>query len=126
MNCHPKSHTMRLKQKRFLFAFLLLIISSQVFSQFYDGVKWSKDGNSYSDVKDGNIIMVSLPGNKETIIVPKEKLVPAGRTDTLAIRAYFFSDDNQKILIYTNSKKVWRYDTRGDYWIYNIQTASLV
>jgi dipeptidyl-peptidase-4 len=126
MNYYQALSIMRRQQKTFLVALLLILFSSPAFSQFYDGLKWSKDGNSYFDIKDGSIISVTLPGSKEIIVVPKEKFVPAGRKDTLAFRVYFFSGDNQKVLIYTNSKKVWRYNTRGDYWIYNMQTGSLL
>ena len=45
--------------------------------------------------------------------------------NALKVRNFFFSDDGKKILIYTNSKKVWRYDTRGDYWVLNTTDNSL-
>ncbi len=32
------------------------------------------------------------------------------------------SDDGTKALIYTNTKKVWRLDTEGDYWVLNLTT----
>jgi len=35
------------------------------------------------------------------------------------------SEDNKKVLINTNTKKVWRYDTRGDYWVYDSNTKKL-
>ncbi|XHR94717.1 DPP IV N-terminal domain-containing protein [Mucilaginibacter sp. UC70_90] len=31
----------------------------------------------------------------------------------------------KKVLINTNTKKVWRYDTRGDYWVYDSNTKKL-
>jgi dipeptidyl-peptidase-4 len=33
--------------------------------------------------------------------------------------------DNTKILLYTNAEKVWRYKTRGDYWVYDITSKKL-
>ncbi len=117
---------MRLLQKIFLYTVLLVLVSTAAFCQFDEGIKWSKDGNSYFKSTGGNIVQVSLPANQETVIVPKEKLVPSGQERALAISNYFFSGDYQKILIYTNSKKVWRYNTRGDYWVYNMRTGSLL
>jgi dipeptidyl-peptidase-4 len=57
--------------------------------------------------------------------VSPQRLTPKGGTHALEIKNFFFSPDFKKILIYTNSKKVWRYETRGDYWVYNIADSSL-
>ncbi|WP_299289193.1 S9 family peptidase, partial [uncultured Mucilaginibacter sp.] len=46
-------------------------------------------------------------------------------TAPLAVRSFTFSDDGKKVLIYTNSKKVWRYDTRGDYWVADLAAKTL-
>ncbi len=32
-------------------------------------------------------------------------------------RSFQLSSDGTKALVYTNAKKVWRYPTRGDYWV---------
>ena len=111
--------------KIFLSAALLILICTAGFSQFNDGIKWNKDGKSFLSLKNGNIIQVSVPDNAETVVVAGVKLVPPGQEKPLAIRSFSFSEDNQKLLIFTNAKKVWRYYTRGDYWVYNIQTGSL-
>ena len=34
-------------------------------------------------------------------------------------------NDQQKVLLFTNTKKVWRLNTRGDYWIFNFKTKTL-
>jgi dipeptidyl-peptidase-4 len=41
------------------------------------------------------------------------------------VRSFSFSVDGTQLLIYTNSKRVWRYDTRGDYWVLNLKTNAL-
>src|SRR5579863_4211809 len=104
---------------------LFIFITSKSFCQFNDGIKWNKDGNSYYELREGNIAQIALPGGTEKIILSKDKLLPSGYVSPLAIRGYSFSDDYQYILIYTNAKKVLRYDTRGDYWVYNLQSNSL-
>jgi dipeptidyl-peptidase 4 len=47
------------------------------------------------------------------------RLIPHGETTPLPIEDFSLSDDNSKILIYTNSRRVWRRNTRGDYWVYD-------
>jgi dipeptidyl-peptidase-4 len=43
----------------------------------------------------------------------------------LEVTNFFPSDDFKKLLIYTNAKKVWRYNTRGDYWVFSFSDSSL-
>ena len=88
-------------------------------------LKWSKDGNAYYEAKSGGIVRVDIPSDKETVIIDRELLRPAGSTAPLSIRSFAFSDDGQKVLIYTNAKRVWRYDTRGDYWVLDVSSRQL-
>ncbi len=88
-------------------------------------LKWSKDGNSYFEAREGNIVEVALPGDRETVVVAEERLKPAGKTRALAVRNFAFSEDGKKVLIYTNAQRVWRYDTRGDYWVLDLTTWEL-
>ncbi len=50
-------------------------------------------------------------------LVSSELLTPAGDSDPLDVERYAFSEDRSLLLIYTNSKRVWRQKTRGDYWL---------
>ncbi|MEP6749237.1 MAG: DPP IV N-terminal domain-containing protein [Bacteroidota bacterium] len=92
---------------------------------FAQQIKWAKDGSNYYRAEAGEIVKYSLPQNSETVMVPKEKLIPAGQSKSIGIRNFIFSADEQQVLIYTNTKKVWRLDTRGDYWLYSFTTGSL-
>jgi len=38
---------------------------------------------------------------------------------------YSFSADQKKLLIYTNAMRVWRINTKGDYWVLNLADSSL-
>lgn len=103
-----------------LIAGFLLIASAHA-----QQIKWAKDGSSYYHAEGGEIVKYSLPQNNKTILVAKEKLAVPGMSRSLGIRNFIFSDDEQEVLIYTNTKKVWRLDTRGDYWLYKIADGSL-
>ena len=52
-------------------------------------------------------------------------LVPLGQKKALALRSYSFSSDGKKMLVYTNTKRVWREDTRGDYWVLELSGKTL-
>jgi dipeptidyl-peptidase-4 len=107
---------------KLLFAGFFFLVVFQTDAQ---QIKWDKDGSTYYIVEAGEIIEYSLPSGKKSILVSREKLVPGGKTGSLDIESYDFSPDNNKVLIFTNTKKVWRYNTKGDYWLYNILSGSL-
>jgi dipeptidyl-peptidase-4 len=60
-----------------------------------------------------------------TIIVPAFRLVPAGASRPLEVEDYIWSRDGRQLLIFTNSQRVWRSNTRGDYWVLSLDDWSL-
>ncbi len=110
---------------RSLFCLFLVATALSSSAQLYDKMTWSTDGNSFYENEDGSIIKYTVKDLSRDILLPAQLLIPAGRTKALDIKNFFFSNDFKKILIYTNAKKVWRYETRGDYWIFNFSDSSL-
>src|SRR5688500_4136207 len=110
--------------KALLIVCFFLTGSGFVFSQS-SAINWTKDGNGYYRQEESDIVLYALPENKRTVLVAKEKLIPSGESTPLAIRSFSFSADENKLLIYTNSKRVWRLQTRGDYWLYNRRSGTL-
>jgi dipeptidyl-peptidase 4 len=101
---------------------VIFFLSSKIsFAQPPNGKKWAKDGNSFFEVQNGTIVQTILPDLTTKTIVSSKDVTPNGRSTPLKIRNFFFSADASKILLYTNSKKVWRYDTKGDYWLIYLQ-----
>ena len=97
---------------------LCLGLFSMQLLQAQGSVRWAKDGNSYYSAQGGELLQFVLPQNTKTILLTKEQLTPQGQKP-LAFRNFSFSDDDKKILLFTNTKKVWRLNTRGDYWVYD-------
>ena len=89
------------------------------------GINWTPDGNSYLRNEGGEIVKYTLPQNTKTVIVKKDNLKPTGADKSLTVRNFKFSTDNSKVLIYTNTKKVWRLETRGDYWLLDMSSNKL-
>lgn len=104
----------------------LFILHPQYLQAQSDGpVKWTKDGNHFYQIAEGSILEIDAqnPANK-TVIISKQMLSPSGK-QPLDIKRFSFSADGQKVLVMTNTKKVWRYDTRGDYWVYDLAAKTL-
>jgi dipeptidyl-peptidase-4 len=95
------------------------------------GFKWLK-GNSYARLEPSptikgsmDLISYDIATNKREVLIAAEKLLPAGAEKPLTINGYEWSADNALVLIYTNSKKVWRQNTKGDYWVLETGTGKL-
>ena len=90
------------------------------------GTQWTKDGYGYLQVRPDSVVQLDIrqPGQTRTLL-SKRQFTPAGQTAPLGIRRVVLSDDGRLILLNTNTKKVWRYDTRGDYWVYDTGSKQL-
>src|SRR5215203_1358226 len=116
---------MNMKLSRFSFCIIFLILFFFGNAQSTRGIQWSKNGSSYYAIDGNTIVQLQLPLFQQTLIADTLKLVPKGQARALRIRSFSLSDDEKKILIYTNSKKVWRLDTRGDYWLLDLTNNRL-
>ncbi|NVK49271.1 MAG: DPP IV N-terminal domain-containing protein [Cyclobacteriaceae bacterium] len=103
---------------------LVFFLTGFIVESFAQSFKWSTEGNTYYQFQQGEILAYSLPENSSQVIVSQEMLsLPTG--ESLAIRDFSFSEDGKKILIYTNTKRVWRLDTQGDYWVLDLESKKL-
>ena len=89
-------------------------------------ITWTTDGLGYIKSKDGNIVRVDVKTEAETVMMKKEQLTPPGSTTALIIQSFDYSPDRSQLLLFTNTVKVWRINSKGDYWILNPATNRLV
>jgi dipeptidyl-peptidase 4 len=87
--------------------------------------KWSKDGTALYQFEKGNLIKNQLPVNTKTDILTVAQLTPTGQNAPLRVSDFTFSSDESKLLIFTNTQRVWRFETRGDYWVYDFSKKTL-
>lgn len=105
---------------------LLVTISFSQFSfaQFHFGTQWSPDGNGiYLKNKDGIVLKDLKTGQEKTVVDKKLMVTSDGKAITPA--AFYFSNDNSHLLVMTNTAKVWRYHTRGDYWVLDMASGKV-
>ncbi len=117
-------------QFKFFTRVVILLLTAGItlpaFSQFRPKpFNWSADGLTYTKTKDGGLVKVDPKTGNETVLIKKEQVTPPGALEPLNIKGYQFSADNNRLLIFTNTARVWRYNTRGDYWVYDIPTGKL-
>jgi dipeptidyl-peptidase-4 len=97
-----------------------------------DAPQWQADGSGYLMLEESagvqesqDIVRYDAMSGAKTVLVPAQKLVPQGQTAPLAIEEYQLSQDGQKLLIFTNTERVWRSNTRGDYWVLDLKSWKL-
>jgi dipeptidyl-peptidase-4 len=94
-------------------------------------LRWMKDNKGYSTLeynpmlKGYDIVLNDVEKDIKKVLVSAVQLTPKGKSTPLEIADYIWSDDNCKLLIFTNTRKVWRLNTKGDYWVLNLATNVL-
>ncbi len=89
------------------------------------GLNWTPDGTGYYTIQSGEIVQITLPAQVKTVLFDKKSLTPTDSTASLVPASFTYSEDRSKLLLFTNTRKVWRYNTRGDYWVLNTSTKQL-
>lgn len=94
-------------------------------------VRWMNDDKGYSTLESNkevgglDIVRYDAQTGKRMVLVNARQLIPTNESNPLVISNYEWSDDNRKLIIFTNTKRVWRYNTRGDYWILDLKSGDL-
>jgi len=109
------------------------IFSSDEFSANRFGpARWLKHKSGYTTLEDSeamdegrDIVWYDPESGDRQVLVSAQQLIPSGPSKSLAIDDYHWSEDGEKLLVFTNSQRVWRRNTRGDYWVLDLNTGSL-
>jgi dipeptidyl-peptidase-4 len=93
-------------------------------------IAWTSDGKAYTAIEEnasGNTDLYrvdALTGTK-AVVVRGADLVPPGAVKPVAIEQYQFSGDGSKLLIFTNSARVWRENTKGTFFVWDLTARRL-
>ena len=104
--------------------------SAEFKSQTFGPAKWLGDGSAYTtleEVEDGgqNLVRYGTErGDREVLLVARQ-FIPQGDSVPLRVEEYAWSPDNKMLLIFTNTRPVWRLNTRGDYWVLDRSSGRL-
>ena len=98
--------------------------------------RWLPDGTAYAIVETASggagseIVRYDASTGARSVLVPATKLIPpaannGGGKIGLDIDDYTWAPDGKRLLIFTNTTKVWRQNTRGDYWVLDLESGRL-
>jgi len=98
--------------------------------QGFGPVRWLDD-STYTAVEPGpggkgsELVRVDAATGSKSVLVAAALLTPPGDTTSLDVEEYEWSNDRSKLLVFTNSARVWRGNTRGDFWVLDLATRRL-
>ncbi len=95
-------------------------------------LQWVEDGSGYTTLEPSqaveggrDIVKYDPATGQHEIFVTADLFIPEGSPEPLSIQNYSWSLDRKKLLIFTNTQRVWRQNTRGDYWVLDRTDKSL-
>ena len=114
-------------------AMLRRIFASGEFApQRFGPARWIETGAAYTTVErsaDNNkafdIVRYATATGARSVYVSARQMTPPGTNEALDFDDYAWSADGNLLLLFTNTQRVWRQNTRGDYWVLNRKTGAL-
>lgn len=94
-------------------------------------MNWLKDGERYSRLEQNkeeggmDVVAYRAKDNAREVIIPSAMFTDKSTGKKIGMGRLSWSNDNDKVLIFNNTKRVWRYDTRGDYWVLSLHDGNL-
>ncbi len=131
----------------FLFFLQILLLNAQEVDQtklididrIYSGeftpvterkIQWIEQGDAYVIIEKSNsiheadeLVRYESKSQAKTTYVAAEGLITD--SGSLVIESFSLSPDGTKVLIFANSSRVWRTNTKGDYWVYDLNSKKL-
>lgn len=99
-------------------------------SESFGPVRWLDD-STYTAVEPGpggrgtQLVRVDAASGRTAVLAGVADLTPKGDTAAIEIDDYDWSADHSTLLVFTNSARVWRANTRGDFWVLDLVTKKL-
>jgi dipeptidyl-peptidase-4 len=97
--------------------------SDEFADQPLGGVRWIPGEPAYTRLEPDStaggasaLVRYDAATGRREVWVPAGRLVPPGDSVPLDIESYSLSPDRKRLLLFTNSRRVWRQNTRGDFW----------
>ena len=101
------------------------LFASRDFAGEGAGVRWEDATHTTGLERGVGIVRTDVASGRRETLVTEAQLTPAGASTPLQVQDFEWSADGRRLLIYTNSARVWRANTRGDYWLLDRDAGTL-
>jgi len=109
-----------------------LFASPEFFGDRFGPAEWL-DGGRYTTVEPSrsvsegwDLVAYDAATGVPEVLVSASELIPGRGREPLEVEGYQWSADGGKLLLFTNTRRVWRTNTRGDYWVLDRGAGTLV
>jgi dipeptidyl-peptidase-4 len=109
-----------------------IFASPEFRGQPFRGGRWTEDGAAWITMEPSpavrrgmDLVQVNVATGGREVLVPAAAFIPPGDSVPLAVEDWSFSPDRSTLLVFTNSRPVWRTNSRGDYWVLDRATGRL-
>ena len=94
--------------------------------------RWIREGAAFTtlepsatDAAAQDIVEYDTASGKRSILVSAAQLTPKDAKQALRIEDYRWDGGLNRLLVFTESKRTWRTNTRGDYWVLDRKSGAL-
>lgn len=101
-------------------------------AQSFGPVHWMSRGAGYTTLEPSalvpgasDLVRYETATGTRSILVSARALTPRGATAALDVDDYDWATGDTLLLVFTNTRRVWRRNTRGDYWVLNVKSGAL-
>lgn len=105
--------------------------SAKFSGESFRGGRWAQDGPVVVYVEQDpasgatHLMSYNLETDARTRLLDGSRLSGSDVNRTIEIEDYAYSADGGKVLIYTDSEPVWRLNTKGYYYLYDVEAQTL-
>jgi len=105
--------------------------SGEFATQKFGPSRWLGDGSAYTTLEPSaggsgeDLIRYDVESGRREVLVTARELTPKGADGPLAVENYAWSPDGRKLLVFTDTRPVWRLNTRGEYWVLDRANGAL-
>jgi dipeptidyl-peptidase-4 len=104
-----------------------IFASPEFFAQGFRGARWRPGMDAFTRLERSasnqdwsDLVQYDAESGRRTVVLAATRLIPRGESSPIEVEDYTWSPDGKRLLIYTNSERVWRENTRGDYWLVDL------
>ncbi len=106
-----------------------IFLSAELGGDYFNQPRWIDGGESYTTLELAGgameIVKHETISGESSVLISAEQLTPKDSGSPLWIANYEWSHNRKQLLIFTNTRRVWRYNTRGDYWLLDMDSGKL-
>src|SRR2546430_2502162 len=109
-----------------------IFASADFAPQRFGPARWIETGTAYTTVEKSaaipdasDIVRYETATGARSVYIPCRRVVRSGASEALDFDDYTGSADGNLLLLFTNSRRVWRQNPRGDYWVLDRKTGAL-